>query len=244
VPGTQHAARSTQHAARSTQHAHTRTRRTHTRRSTHTLGIPSRQPHLRGGWLHLCATACTMRCVRRYVPTHRVSPIRCIRHTVPVVWRMVQRWCVPTHAPTLMHAPVPQWRIESFSTLLSEPVRSDCFEAGICTWWVGANADPSACPSCLPWPSALPVCPGSLSCLLRGGPTLAPAGLAAGTWRSTHSAAVVAKAPICQSRWRRRTSYGVRPRSPRLPSSTKRTLASRAPLVSHSARVVCTQHLL
>jgi hypothetical protein len=36
-----------------------------------------------------------------------------------------------------MHAPV-QWRIENFSTLSSEAVWSDCFEAGISTWWVVA----------------------------------------------------------------------------------------------------------
>jgi hypothetical protein len=32
--------------------------------------------------------------------------------------------------------PMPvQWRIDKFSTLTREPVFSDCFEAGICTWW-------------------------------------------------------------------------------------------------------------
>jgi hypothetical protein len=41
--------------------------------------------------------------------------------------------------PMLTHAPVLQWRIENFSTLTSVPVFSDCFEAGICTWWVGGT---------------------------------------------------------------------------------------------------------
>jgi hypothetical protein len=33
--------------------------------------------------------------------------------------------------------PVPQWRIENFSTLTDARVRSECFEAGIGTWCVG-----------------------------------------------------------------------------------------------------------
>jgi hypothetical protein len=35
---------------------------------------------------------------------------------------------------------MPQWRIDNFSELTSgDPVWSDCFEAGICTWWVGKH---------------------------------------------------------------------------------------------------------
>jgi hypothetical protein len=44
------------------------------------------------------------------------------------------------HSPLTSPAvPVPQWQIKNFSTLRSEVVRSDCFEAGICTWWVGGG---------------------------------------------------------------------------------------------------------
>jgi hypothetical protein len=45
------------------------------------------------------------------------------------------------HADALCSVPLCriQWRIPNFSKLTSTTVWSECFEAGICTWWVGVH---------------------------------------------------------------------------------------------------------
>jgi hypothetical protein len=96
--------------------------------------------------LHPCATSHT---VRAACPCWSVRHARAVwsadasRVNVHVLRHLAA--CRPT--PMLTHAPVPQWRIENFTTLTSELVRSDCFEAGICTWWVGGTqqADIAMC---------------------------------------------------------------------------------------------------